>query len=353
MNTINYKEARNGFLFIDVRSPSEYKEDTIPGAINIPLLNDEERKEVGTTYVQVGKTEAKRLGVNLISPKMPDLFEQVIDLKHKYGKIAAFCARGGYRSTYFASVFSSIGIPIYQLEGGYKSYRSEVVQELPRLNEKFNYIMVNGNTGVGKTDILKHLQSLGCSVLDLEGAANHRGSILGSIGLGKCNSQKKFETNIYDQLMNAKDNFMFVEAESQKIGSVTIPKFISDKMRQGIQIYIDADIACRIENLKKDYILNEDWIQESLNAMDKLNKYISKEKINVLKQEIISGNFDFVAKELMEKYYDPMYGFKSGKLEYAGKFMTKTNSYDTAKDIIEWFNKNIKKTDTLIVENIL
>lgn len=342
MNTVKYKEARDGFFFIDVRSPSEYEDDTIPGAINIPLLNDEERKEVGTTYVQVGKTEAKRLGVKFISPKMPDLFEQVIDLKYKHGKIAAFCARGGYRSTYFASVFSSIGIPIYQLEGGYKSYRSEVIESLPSLNEKFNYIMVNGNTGVGKTDILKSLQNLDCSVLDLEGAANHRGSILGSIGLGKCNSQKKFESNIYDQLMKVKDSFVFVEAESQKIGSVTIPKYISDKMRQGIQIYIDADIEYRIESLKKDYILNDDWKNESIKALEKLNKYISREKIDVLKNEIISGNFDFVAKELMEKYYDPMYGFKSGKLDYAGKFKTITNSHDTAMEILHWYNENIK-----------
>lgn len=341
MNIIQYKEARDEFFFIDVRSPSEYEDDTIPGAINIPLLNDEERKEVGTTYVKVGKTEAKRLGVKFISPKMPDLFEQVIDLKYKHGKIAAFCARGGYRSTYFASVFSSIGIPIYQLEGGYKSYRSEVISQLPKLNEKINYIMVNGNTGVGKTDILKCLQDLGCSVLDLEGAANHRGSILGSIGLGKCNSQKKFETNIYDQLMKVEDSYVFVEAESQKIGSVTIPKFISEKMRQGLQIYIDADIECRVENLKKDYILNDDWKNESLKAMDKLNKYISKEKIDLLKNEIISGNFDFVAKELMEKYYDPMYGFKSGKLDYAGKFKTIINSLGTAKDILKWYNENL------------
>lgn len=339
MNIVEYKEARDDYFFIDVRSPSEFEDDTIPGSINIPLLNDEERKEVGTTFVQVGKNEAKRLGVQLISPKMPDMFEQVLDLKYKHGKIAAFCARGGYRSTYFASVFSSIGIPIYQLEGGYKSYRSEVINMLPKLNEKFNYILINGNTGVGKTEILKSLQRLGCSVLDLEGAANHRGSILGSIGLGKCNSQKKFETNIYHQLMSAKNNFVFVEAESQKIGNVTIPKFLSDKMKQGIQIFIDADIEYRAQNLKKDYIVNEDWKTESINAMDKLNKYISKEKIELLKHEIILGNFEFVAMELMEKYYDPMYSFKSSKVNYVAKFKTETGSDDTAIEIIKWFNE--------------
>lgn len=342
MNTVIYTDARDDFFFIDVRSPSEYNEDTIKGAINIPLLNDDERKQVGTTYVQLGKIKAKRLGVKLISPKLPDIFEQVIELKYKHGKIAAFCARGGYRSTFFASIFSSIGIPIYQLEGGYKSYRREVIDALPNLNEKINYIVLNGNTGVGKTDILKSLEKLGCSVLDLEGAANHRGSILGSIGLGKINSQKKFETNIYDQLRKAKNGYVFVEAESNKIGRVTVPKFISDKLRQGIQVFIDADIVHRIENLKKDYTLNENWKEESISAIDNLNKYISKEKIEILKQEILLGNFAFVSKELMEKYYDPMYNFKSDKIKYSRKFKVNTNSDEISMDILKWYNDYVE-----------
>lgn len=342
MKTIKYNEAKNNFFFIDVRSPFEYEDDTITGAINIPLLNNDERKEVGTAYVQLGKTEAKRLGVRLISPKMPDIFEQVLDLKFQHNQLAAFCARGGYRSGFFTSVFSSIGIPICQIDGGYKSYRSEVIEALPKLNDKVIYIVLSGNTGVGKTDILYSLKKQGCSVLDLEGAANHRGSILGSIGIGNCNTQKKFETNLYDQLQEAKDNYVFVEAESQKIGRVTIPKFISNKMKQGIQIFIDADVEYRIKNLKKDYILNDDWKTESIKAMDKLNKYISKDKIEKFKQEITDGNFDFVARELMENYYDPMYNFKSGKLNYVAKFKNKTDNNDVAGEILKWYNDYVK-----------
>lgn len=342
MNTLKYNDAKGKFFFIDVRSPSEYEDDTITGAVNIPLMTDEERKLIGTNYVQVGKTEAKRLGVNIISPKMPEMFEQVVELKYRHGQLAAFCARGGYRSAFFASVFSSIGIPIFQLEGGYKSYRSEVIDALPRLNDRVNYIMLNGNTGVGKTNILQSLRKLGCSVLDLEGAANHRGSMLGSIGIGKCNSQKKFETKIYDQLMSADSNFVFVEAESQKIGSVSIPKFISDKMRNGIQIFIEADIQDRIVNLRNDYIISDDWKEESIRAMDMLNKYISKDRLESLKNEISLGNFDLVAKELMEKYYDPMYNFKSDKISYAARFKTGTNSDETAAEILKWYNQDIK-----------
>lgn len=341
LTTVTYKNAKNSHLFIDVRSPSEYEEDSIPNAVNIPLLNDEERKEVGTTYVQVGKNEAKRIGVKLISPKMPDLFEQVLHLKYNNSQIAAYCARGGYRSTFFASVFSSIGIPISQLEDGYKGYRKEVINTIPILNSKIKYIVLHGNTGVGKTDILYSLKKLGYSVLDLEGAANHRGSILGSIGIGKCYSQKKFETNVYDQLNDIKSQYVFVEAESQKIGKVVIPKYISNKMAEDIHIFIDADMDYRVKSLKKDYIQNDNWIKESIEALEKLKKYISKENIERMRYEINLGNFEFVAKELMQNYYDPMYNFKSDTYEYDGRFKASTNCDDIAREIGFWLETYI------------
>ncbi len=343
MNLVNFKDARDKYFFIDVRSPSEYEDDTIKGAINIPILNDEERKEVGTTYVQIGRDEAKRLGVKFISPKMPEIFDQVLELKHKHNFLAAFCSRGGYRSTYFATVFSSIGIPVCQLEGGYKSYRKEVMGSLPELNNKITYIVLNGNTGVGKTEILHFLSDKGYSVLDLEGAANHRGSVLGSIGIGSCNSQKKFESNIYEQLMNARDNYVFVEAESLKIGSVSIPKYIYNRLKDGVQIFIDADLQQRVLNLKKDYILNDNWQEESVKAIDNLSKYIPKDKLDNLKLEVMNGNFDFVATALMEKYYDPMYSFKSDKLDYSEIFKYNHSANEAADKIISWYFEKFKK----------
>ncbi len=341
LTTVTYKDSKNSHLFIDVRSPSEYNEDTIPGAINIPILNDEERKQVGTAYVQIGKNEAKKLGVKLISPKMPDIYEYVEELKYKNNQISAFCARGGYRSTFFTSVFTSIGIPIAKLEEGYKGYRNEVINMLPYLNSKITYVVLHGNTGVGKTDILHSLNKLGYSVLDLEGAANHRGSFLGSIGLGECNSQKKFETDIYHQLSNIKSNYVFIEAESRKIGRVVIPKYISRKMETGIHIFIDADIDYRVKSLEKDYILNESCVQEFIEALDKLNKYISREKIEILKREIISRNFDFVAAELMQNYYDPLYNFKSDMVNYEEIFKAETNCDEIAREIGNWLEKYI------------
>lgn len=343
LTTVTYDKAKDSHLFVDVRSPSEYEEDSILNAVNIPLLNDEERKAVGTTYIQAGKNEAKRLGVKLISPKMPDLFEQILELKNNISQIAAFCARGGYRSTYFASVFSSIGIPIAQLEGGYKEYRKTVINTIPLINDKVKYIVIHGNTGVGKTDILYSLRKLGYSVLDLEGAANHRGSILGSIGIGSCNSQKKFETNLYNQLSNINSQYVFVEAESHKIGKVVIPNYISTKMTEDIHIFVDADMDYRVKSLKKDYILNDNWINESIIAIERLNKYISKEKIEYLKKEILLGDFDIVAEILMEKYYDPMYNFKSNTFEYDGKFKASTNCDDIAREIGIWLETYILK----------
>ena len=343
LTTVTYDKAKDSHLFIDVRSPSEYEDDTIPNAVNIPLLSDEERKEVGTTYKEVGKNEAKRLGVKLISPKMPDFFEQILELKNKNNQIAAFCARGGYRSTYFSCVFSSIGIPITQLEGGYKQYRKEVINTIPLVNDKIKYIVLHGNTGVGKTDILHSLRKLGYSVLDLEGAANHRGSILGSIGIGKCNSQKKFETNVYSQLSDIKSQYVFVEAESQKIGKVVIPSYIRSKMKEDFHIFIEADMDYRVKSLKKDYILNDNWINESIEALERLKRYISNDKIENLRNEILLGNFDLVAEILMENYYDPMYSFKSDTFEYDNKFKASTNCDDIAREIGIWLETYLIK----------
>lgn len=341
LNKVTYDSAKNSHLFVDVRSPSEYEEDSIPNSVNIPLMNDEERKAVGTTYKQIGKNEARRLGVEIISPKMPGLFEQILELKNKNLQIVAFCARGGYRSTFFASVFSSIGIPIAQLEDGYKGYRKEVITTIPVLNENITYIVLHGNTGVGKTDILHTLKNIGYSILDLEGAANHRGSLLGSIGIGGCNSQKKFETKIYEQLISNNSQYVFVEAESRKIGKVVIPDYISEKMSEGIHIFIDADLDYRVNSLKKDYVQNDNWKDESIGAIERLNKYISKENIDSMKNEIVLGNFDFVAKELMQKYYDPMYSFKSDTLEYNAKFKASTNCDDIAQEIAKWLESCI------------
>ncbi len=331
-----YEKLKDDSLFIDVRSPKEHRSERIIDSINIPLFTNEERALVGTAYKQESVTEARRLGVEIVSKKLPDFFEQINELITNNDKqLAVYCARGGYRSTYFASAFSSIGMNIIKVDGGYKKYRKYIYEELPKLNEAMKYIVIHGNTGVGKTEILKELEKQGGKILDFEGAANHRGSLLGGIGLGEPSTQKNFESKIFNYMDKAQGDYIFVEAESRRVGRASIPKFIHEKMKAGLHIYIDADIEKRVEVLREDYIQNKHWKEESMKSIDRLKKYVSKERIRLLKDKVSENDFDFVAKELMINYYDSMYQNKSKEYDYNLK-LKNTDSSITAKKILEW-----------------
>ena len=224
---------------------------------------------------------------------------------------------------------------IIKVDGGYKYYRKYIYENLPVLNGKMKYIVIHGNTGVGKTEILKELEAKGEKILDFEGAANHRGSLLGGIGLGEPSTQKNFESKVFNYMDKVRDDYIFVEAESRRVGNVMIPKYIHDSMKDGLHIYIDADIEKRVDILKEDYIQNKDWKKESIKNIDRLKKYVSKDKIILLKNKVESGDFDYVAKELMTNYYDSMYQNKSKEYDYDFSVKNK-KSLITAEEIIEW-----------------
>ena len=193
---IDSYSSDESFILIDVRSPSEFASETIPGAINIPIFDDEERKSVGTTYVQQSTDEAKKMGMIAASKKLPAIYEQISELDEKYDKLILFCARGGFRSSSLVSLFMTVGVNVFKLDKGYKGYRGFINENLPKVIDGVKFVVLYGNTGTGKTDILKFLEEKGQDVLDLETCANHRGSTLGSVGLGNQSSQKMFESLI-------------------------------------------------------------------------------------------------------------------------------------------------------------
>ncbi|WP_073338166.1 tRNA 2-selenouridine(34) synthase MnmH [Clostridium grantii] len=310
--SIEYKDIKSNYLIVDVRSPLEYKESTINGAINIPIFDDDERCEIGTVYVNESKEKAKKIGVKYASNKLPFIYEEMLKYKNQYEKIVLFCARGGMRSTIISGFLNSMGLNVIKLEGGYKSYRNYVINELITLNENKNYIVLHGNTGVGKTEILKNLKNKGYSILDLEGAANHRGSMLGHVGLGNTNNQKQFESNIFHQLQESKDDYIFIEAESSRIGSANVPKYILNKMKEGFHIYVDAPLEFRVNLIVDEYMKAENAKNEIIECLTKFSKYISKEDIELYRELLMKDEFAKVTKELMVKYYDPLY-MKSAK----------------------------------------
>lgn len=324
------KRKLNNSILIDVRSPGEFTEATIPGAVNIPLYSDEERKIIGTVYTKESVEKAKKLGVEAASRNLPQIYDKISELKKEYDTLVLFCARGGMRSSSLVSLFIPLGINTCKLSGGYKSYRAYINQELPRLTADVKFVVIHGNTGVGKTNILKMLKSMGKDVLDLEECANHRGSLLGSVGLGSQNSQKQFESLVFENLKNRKNDLVFVEGESKRIGRVVIPEFLFQAMEKGTHIKVEADIDYRVKNIYEEYVGKND--NELIEALNLLRKHISSKKIDKYIEMVKNNEFEEVIRELMTKYYDPMYENK--QYDYAG-VIHNNDITKTCKEIIE------------------
>jgi tRNA 2-selenouridine synthase len=340
---INFSDLNDRHILIDVRSPSEYKEATIPGAINIPIFDDEERKVIGYTYVNESVDKAKKLGVEAVSKKLPRIYDEFLELDKKHDRLVLFCARGGMRSSSLCSLLTSLGMDTYKLNNGYKGYRKFINDELPRLNNEIKYIVLHGTTGVGKTEILKHLIERGHDVLDLEEAANHRGSLLGSVGLGEPNSQKQFEALVFEVLRDRKANYVFVEGESKRIGNIVIPSFIYKSMEKGVHILVDADLNFRTKLIIEEYTNHSSSEDEILLALEALSKYISSKNIEKYKELTIKGEYETVVEELMVKYYDPMYLNGINKYEYDYKL--KVDNIERACELIEAWVEQYKQKE--------
>ncbi|MHB8166355.1 MAG: tRNA 2-selenouridine(34) synthase MnmH, partial [Sulfuricella sp.] len=209
---------------IDVRSPSEFRDDHIPGAVNFPVLNDEERARVGTIYKQTSAFDAKKIGAALVARNIAGHVEQHFSDQPKNWRPLVYCWRGGSRSGAMTHILNQIGWRAQQLKGGYKAYRTMVLATLQTLPGRFRYRVICGPTGSGKSRLLTALDELGAQVLDLEGLAAHRGSILGSLPDADQPSQKLFESRLWEALQKFDpDHPVYVEAESKKIGNIRAP----------------------------------------------------------------------------------------------------------------------------------
>ncbi len=248
------------FLLIDVRSPSEFKQAHIPGAINIPLLSDEERKEVGILYKHSSKRKAIKRGLDFFGPKMRNIVETIdqITASEQLNEIptkslALYCWRGGMRSKTMAWLLSTYGYQVFILDKGYKSYRHWCLEQF---EHSFKYILIGGYTGTGKTKLLSDLGfKKNLPFIDLEKLANHKGSAFGGIGMGDQPTQETFENNLAYRLheIRRKYEYVLVEDESQRIGSVSIPQMVWETMKCGTMVFLDVDYNKRLKNILTDY----------------------------------------------------------------------------------------------------
>ena len=293
---------------IDVRSPSEFREDHIPGAINFPVLNDEERAHVGTIYKQVSAFDAKKVGAALVSRNIANHLDEHFCNKPKNWRPLVYCWRGGSRSGAMVHILNKIGWRAGQLEGGYKNYRRTVLEELEILPSKFQYRVVCGLTGSGKSRLLQTIEKLGEQVLDLEQLALHRGSVLGNWPETEQPSQKMFDSSVWWKLRHFDPaRPIYLEAESKKVGNIRVPEALIQAMWQGQCIRLDVSRELRLALLKEEYA---HYLEnpESLNQkLDFLTSIYGLEQIEKWKVLVQNGHWDILVMELLEKHYDPSY----------------------------------------------
>ncbi|MFZ6871082.1 tRNA 2-selenouridine(34) synthase MnmH [Undibacterium sp. Di27W] len=293
---------------IDVRSPAEFAEDHIAHAINCPVLNNEERIIIGTMYKQVGAFEAKRLGAALVAKNIGQHIENLFQDKPRDWKPLIYCWRGGNRSGAMAHIFAKIGWPVAQLNGGYKAYRHYVNHSLTSELQQFQWQVLCGPTGSGKSRSLQALAALGAQVLDLELLAAHRGSVLGSVPGHAQPSQKQFESRIFEQIQTFDaQKMIYVEAESKKIGTLRVPENLMQTMRASSCVQLSLPLEKRVELLLTEYahfIVNTQSLHEQLHFLTALH---GKEKISRWKLMGENGQIPQLVRELLEQHYDPAY----------------------------------------------
>jgi tRNA 2-selenouridine synthase len=293
---------------IDARSESEYAEDRVPGAENWPTLNDAERKEVGTIYTQVSPFEARKRGAALASANIARHIEGHVQDKPKSWKPLAYCWRGGKRSGSLAIVLDQVGFRVHVIEGGYKAFRTAVIEDIPRLAQLHRFRVVCGPTGSGKTRLLHALRDTGAQVLDLEGLANHRSSVLGIIPGVEQPSQKHFDTAIWDALRGFDPaRPVFVESESRKVGNVAVPESLIARMRESECIKLQLADDERVALLMEDY---DFFVRDAALFCDRLGALVElrgRAVVEGWQASVRAGQVEAVVRDLLLKHYDPGY----------------------------------------------
>jgi tRNA 2-selenouridine synthase len=305
-------EFRSYDSIIDCRSPSEYAEDHIPGAVSAPVLDDAERAAVGTLYKQVSPFEAKKLGAALVAKNVARHVETLFAGKDRGWRPLVYCWRGGKRSAAMAHILCEVGWDARTLAGGYRGYRKWVVGRLQELPSRFEWRVIHGPTGSGKSRFLGALRRAGAQVLDLEHLAAHRGSVLGNLPDRPQPSQKWFESQLLHALSALEPaRPVYVEGESKKIGQIQVPEALIGAMRASACVVLETAIDVRVTLLLDEYrhfVENPAALAAQLDCLIGLH---GRETIARWKSLAARGAWrDFVALLLME-HYDPAYGRSS------------------------------------------
>jgi tRNA 2-selenouridine synthase len=293
---------------VDTRSPAEFAEDHVPGAISCPVLDNEERARVGTIYKQESPFDAKKLGAALVAKNIARHIENTFVEKPKTWRPLVYCWRGGKRSGAMAHVLREVGWEAKSLDGGYKAYRRYVVDALATLPERFTFRVIHGVTGSGKSRLLRALGAAGAQVLDLEDLAAHRGSVLGNLPERPQPSQKMFESLLLQKILSFDaQKEIFVEGESKKIGQLQVPEALIARMRASECLLLQVDTATRVALLMDEYRHFFTDLPALGAQLDCLVALHGRERVGEWKALAAAGAWPALVERLLEDHYDAAY----------------------------------------------
>jgi len=293
---------------LDVRSPSEFADDHIPGALSAPVLSDAQRAEVGTLHQQVSSFAARKRGAALVARNIAQLLDDGLSDHGRQWRPLVYCWRGGSRSAALTHVLERIGWPARQLQGGYRAYRRHVLAALDELPPLFRYRVICGTTGSGKSRLLQHLHEANAQVLDLELLAQHRGSVLGALPEQPQPSQRWFESQVWSALRGfVPQQPVYVESESSKVGNLRVPPRMLEAMRAGECLHLQLPVAARVRLLRDEYLHFErdpDALCRQLACLTSLHGHARVRAWQLLAR---SARWDELVESLLVEHYDPAY----------------------------------------------
>jgi tRNA 2-selenouridine synthase len=333
---VAFLEESKSLPVVDVRSPAEYRQGHIPGAINMPLFDDEERKITGTLYKNSGRYDSFLRGLELVGPKLAQFVKTAHKLAPQHS-LALHCWRGGLRSQSMAWLFETAGFQVSVLEGGYKAYRRHVLQSFSNIND---LLVLGGMTGSGKSLILRELAEKGEQIIDLELLANHKGSAFGGIGQDTQPTNEQFENNLNVALSQLNpEKHTWIEDESQGIGRVQIPGDLFQNMRNAPVFFIEIPQKRRVDRLVKEY--GEKHRDVLTLSIQQVSKRLGGLNTKTALEAIDKGDFKLAATILLT-YYDKAYleGLTKRNSEKVHHFASKTDDpLKNASRILKWKQK--------------
>ncbi|MGI6097015.1 MAG: tRNA 2-selenouridine(34) synthase MnmH [Dethiobacteria bacterium] len=297
-------------VFFDLRSPVEFQCGSIPGAYNVPLFDDQQRRELGIIYHKEGPGQASLRGLEIAASRLPQIVRKILDRSAGRTPVL-YCWRGGLRSRSVVTALRLMNIEAWQLAGGYKAFRRFIFRQLKEYNFQGQRIyVIHGLTGVGKTRIVQSLAADGCPAIDLEGLANHRGSVFGHIGMGEKVTQKDFEARLYMKLRQYQDfPYLIVEGEGKRIGALFLPQALVSAMQEGEHLLVEAPLDKRVQNILEDYNALETDIDaaEIKRAIESISRRLRKKTVAELYQCLEKRDLAQVVRILCTDYYDRLY----------------------------------------------